>query len=166
MRPTYRRPYFYIHNDGVDGPLNQQVQTEKFFETNPSTTDRVITIGSGTLTQDNPVERKSDVSGTYQRYGNASPVRIEIRYGRDDTVFKLKNIYVDYLKTPQHIRLTPTQVDLTNDTSQLLEFPDYVCQEIINELVMLIMENEGDGRLQTFIPLSQSIANPQVQQQS
>lgn len=166
MRPSYRRPYYYIHNDGINGPLNQEVQTEKFTETDPSTTDRVITIGDGNLTQDNPVERQSHVGNAYQRYGNASPVRIEIRYGKDDTVFKLKNIYVDYLKTPQHIRLTPTQIDLTVDTSQLLEFPDYVCQEIINELVMLIMENEGDGRLQTFIPLSQSIANPQIQQQS
>ena len=30
-------------------------------------------------------------------------------------------------------------MDLTQDTSQIMEFPDYVCQEIINELVHLIM---------------------------
>jgi len=29
----------------------------------------------------------------------------------------------------------------------MLEFPDYVCQEIINELVHIIMENIGDGRI-------------------
>jgi len=31
----------------------------------------------------------------------------------------------------------------------MLEFPDYVCQEIINELVHLIMENTINQRLST-----------------
>jgi hypothetical protein len=31
----------------------------------------------------------------------------------------------------------------------MMEFPDYVCQEIINELVHLVMENASDQRLQT-----------------
>jgi len=38
---------------------------------------------------------------------------------------------------------------MTEDTSQSLEFPDYVCQEIINELVKNIMENISDPRIQT-----------------
>ena len=29
----------------------------------------------------------------------------------------------------------------------MIEFPDYVCQEIINELVHLIMEHIGDPKL-------------------
>jgi hypothetical protein len=44
-----------------------------------------------------------------------------------------------------------------------MEFPDYVCQEIINELVHIIMENSSDPRLQSHIPVSQSIANPAQQ---
>jgi hypothetical protein len=44
-----------------------------------------------------------------------------------------------------------------------MEFPDYVCQEIINELVRLVMENTADPRLQTNSIVTQSIANP-VQQ--
>ena len=99
------------------------------------------------------------------RYGNASPVRMEIRYGKDKSVFELDKIYVDYIKTPQHIRLTQEQLDLTEDTSQIIEFPDYVCQEIINELVKLMMENASDPRLQTNIPINQSIAQPAPQQQ-
>jgi hypothetical protein len=35
--------------------------------------------------------------------------------------------------------LTQEQIDLTEDTSQIMEFPDYVNQEIINELVHLVM---------------------------
>lgn len=54
-------------------------------------------------------------------------------------------------------------MDLTIDTSQIMEFPDYVCQEIINELVHLVMENGSDQRLQTHIPVSTSIAQPAQQ---
>lgn len=99
------------------------------------------------------------------RYGNATPVRLEIRYGKDKSVFKLDKIYVDYIKTPQHIRLTQEQLDLTMDTSQIMEFPDYVCQEIINELVKLMLENASDPRLQTNIPINQTIASPVPQGQ-
>lgn len=99
------------------------------------------------------------------RYGNASKVRMEIRYGTDDSTFKLEKVLVDYLKTPQHIRLTQDQIDKTRDESQILEFPDYVCQEIINELVHLIMENASDQRLQTHIPVTNTIANPAAQAQ-
>ena len=85
---------------------------------------------------------------------------MEIRYGHDDTLFTLEKVFVDYIKTPQHIRLTQEQVNLTEDTSQIMEFPDYVCQEIINELVHIVMENASDPRLQSHPAVSQSIANP------
>ena len=100
-----------------------------------------------------------------QRYGNASKVRCEIRYGKDNSVFALEKVLIDYIKAPQTIRLTQEQVDLTEDTSQIMEFPDYVCQEIINELVTLVMENTADPRLRTHPIVTQSIANP-VQQQT
>lgn len=98
------------------------------------------------------------------RYGNATKVRMEIRYGHDDSVFTLVKVFIDYIKTPQYIRLTQEQVNLTEDTSQIMEFPDYVCQEIINELTMLVMENIADPRLQTNTVVTQSIANPAQQQ--
>lgn len=79
---------------------------------------------------------------------------------KDDTVFQLVNVHVDYLKSPQHLRLTQSQLDSTRDTSQIMEFPDYVCQEIINGLVKLVMENASDPRLQTNIPVNQTIAPP------
>lgn len=102
--------------------------------------------------------------GAQIRYGNVSQVRLEIRYGTDDSIFKLTKVYVDYIKAPQNIRLTQEEVDYTEDRSQMLEFPDYVCQEIINELVHLIMENISEQRLQTHPIVTQSIANPAQQQ--
>jgi hypothetical protein len=34
------------------------------------------------------------------RYGNISNVRMEIRYGTDDSLFRLKKVYIDYIKAP------------------------------------------------------------------
>ena len=177
MRPSYKRPYYYIHN----------VNSSASIPTNPYTssgaglgngTDAAnvghnpnialsgdpgkptLGAGSGSTTlnlsrqltnaADNDlVERKSAV-----RYGNASEVRLEIRAGKDSSLFTLEDVYVDYLKSPQHIRLTQEQLDYTEDFSQMMEFPDYVCQEIINELVKLVMENSGDPRLQSNIAVN------------
>lgn len=99
------------------------------------------------------------------RAGNTSNVRCEIRYGKDDSLFQLVEVQIDYVKCPQFIRLTQEQIDLTEDTSQIMEFPDYVNQEIINELVHLVMERVNDPRLGNNIQMTQSIARPTGQQQ-
>ena len=173
MRPSYKRPYFYIHNVDINtsNPTNPYNST-----TNPYGTDitsastdaatnatevtgglpKTISIGGNAVTT---VERAGQI-----RFGNPSTVRMEIRYGKDNTLFELKRVYVDYLKAPQTILLTQEQMDMTEDTSQIMEFPDYVCHEIINELTNIILENSGDARLQTHIPISTSVANPAQQQ--
>lgn len=229
-RPTYKRPYYYIHNVNTSTTVptnpygsdiiddtdkyetkyeeNQQVITYSNGSTvtinysinsegkrekeisrtvtpatnngNNSGTDfNSIEIGYGLDGNNNQIVQGSDNPKTINllespysavergqniRYGNVSQVRLEIRYGTDDSVFELKNVYIDYLKTPQNIRLTQQQLDRTEDTSQMLEYPDYVCQEIVNELVHIIMENISDQRLQTHPVVSQSIANPAQQQ--
>ena len=128
-------------------------------KTTKSNFPRTIKLGKPDSRTVSTVERDT---GT--RYGNASNVRMEIRYGQDNSVFILEKVLVDYIKAPQTIRLTQEQVNLTEDTSQIMEFPDYVCQEIINELTMLVMENTADPRLQTNTTVTQSIANPAHQQ--
>lgn len=84
---------------------------------------------------------------------------------KDDTLFQLVEVWIDYVKCPQHIRLTQEQIDLTEDTSQIMEFPNYVIQEIINELVNLLMVHNNDPRLPNNIQMTQSIARPTGQQQ-
>lgn len=181
-RPLPERPYFYIHNINI----NNTVPTNPITSDNPNGTDiatkyevttstssvggidgtsgksnfsRTITLGEPDNRSVSTVERDA---GT--RYGNASNVRMEIRYGHDNSIFSLEKVFIDYIKSPQTIRLTQEQVNLTEDTSQIMEFPDYVCQEIINELTMLVMENTADPRLQTNPTVTQSIANPAHQQ--
>lgn len=192
-RPLPERPYFYIHNinTSVDVPTNKIGGQDSTATPDTLTRTTVGTdapkdykiTGTGAtgnniatnITIDSNLPRKIDLKGITnqsvvereagQRYGNASGVRCEIRYGHDDSVFKLVGVSIDYIKSPQVIRLTQEQVNLTKDTSQIMEFPDYVCQEIINELTMLIMENTGDPRLSTNLQVTQSIANPAAQGQ-
>ena len=109
-----------------------------------------------------------DIQDKYacSRHSNQSKVICEIRCGRDRSVFELSQVYIDYIKSPQYVRLTQEQIDSDLDYSQVMEYPDYICQEIINELVTIIMENSGDARLQNHLAVSQSIASPTQQQAS
>lgn len=179
-KPSYKKPYYYIHN--VNTSNDTQSGDDITYATVPTNakTDNIPTItyqgidlgtdGNGNQIKTAESKGKSLIIGGSQssnvergtaiRYGNSSEVRLEIRYGTDNSVFELTNIYIDYIKAPQNIRLTQLEVDKTEDISQNLEYPDYVCQEIINELVHLIMENIQDQRLQTHPVVSQSIANP------
>jgi len=131
LKPSFKNPYYYIHND-------------------VSPTIDVNQVGVND-------EQPSDTV----RHGNSSPVNIEIRYGKDNTLFVLSKVFIDYLRVPRYIKLTQAQVDTTEDLSSIVEFPDYVCYEIIKELVILLMENASDPRLQSNIPINQSIAPPQ-----
>ena len=111
-----------------------------------------------------PTEPTSSLVDAYNKQGdrlaNHSIVRLELRYGTDDRIFVPNNIYVDYLKSPMYIRLTQEQINSTLDYSQVLEFPDYVCFEIANIFVRLLMENASDPRLQTNMPINSTIAAP------
>lgn len=147
MRPSYKNPYYYINN----------ITTNSIYPTVDNQVDIDYTPGVQTVPEN--VERIPN-----NRYGSKSKVRMEIRYGKDNTLFVLSKVYIDYLKSPQYIRLTQEQVDEVADESQILEFPDYVCQEITNELIKLLMENASDPRLQTNIPINQTIANPAQEQ--
>lgn len=105
-----------------------------------------------------------DTNGIRQRGdrdGNASPVRIEIIYGDDKDIaaYTLKGVYGDYLRVPQYVTITEEEIDEDEDTSQVLEFPDQICKEIVKELVALLMENSSDPRLNTNIPMNVTSSN-------
>lgn len=137
MKPDYKRPYFYINNIN---PVNSIVDADTSSKTDPNLTDSI---------------KNEDI-----RLSNASEVRLELRFGDDDTVFTPIAIYVDYIKSPMFIRLTYDDITSTEDHTRVLEFPDYVCYEIVNELVKLLMENASDPRLQSNYTVNQTIADP------
>jgi hypothetical protein len=88
---------------------------------------------------------------------NSTESVLEIRVGNEKTKKIPKTVYVDYLKVPKTIQLTDDDLESDFDTTANLEFPEYVCFEIVNEFVKLLLENAGDPRLQTNIPINQSI---------
>lgn len=120
---------------------------------------------------DGSIDQKTEVFSTIEkpagsRHANSSRVKVEIRCGRDKSnIFSLSAVQIDYVKAPQFIRLTQEQLDSDEDISQVMEFPDYVNQEIVNELVNLVMRKTNDPALQAHIQMTQSIARPTGQQQ-
>lgn len=194
-RPSPMRPYYYIHNQAssITIPTDPVTGNGTPSDTNPAGyTGTDMPIGGYKVTSDNGsvATNTSDGAGsnfqrtfklkngevskdislvekpTAVRVANPSNVRCEIRYGKDDSLFQLVEVQIDYVKSPQFIRLTQEQIDLTEDTSQIMEFPDYVNQEIINELVHLVMEHSNDPRLANNIQMTNTIARPTGQQQA
>ena len=189
-RPSPLNPYYYIHNRNQQSNLPTNPTYIKK-ETNKQDTEvygtditskgyaasgsMVNTISSGAAASNfSRTIKLKDALGeseesvvdkpTAIRVSNPTTVRCEIRYGMDDTVYKLVEVQIEYLKSPQFIRLTQEQIDRTADTSQIMEFPDYICQEIINKLVMLLMERAQDPRLANNIQINKTIARPTEQQ--
>ena len=194
-RPSPMRPYYYIHNQassitiptdpvtgngtpsdtnpagytGTDMPIGGYKVTSDEGSVATNTSDgagsnfqRTFKLKNGEVSKDISLVEKP----TAVRVANPSNVRCEIRYGKDDSLFQLVEVQIDYVKSPQFIRLTQEQIDLTEDTSQIMEFPDYVNQEIINELVHLVMEHSNDPRLGNNIQMTNTIARPTGQQQA
>jgi len=145
MKPDYKRPYFYINN------VSRMQNIE-----DAADIDNVA----------NDPERTDSVKPANTRIANTSNVRMEIRYGDDTEVFEPVCVYVDYIKAPMFIRLTYQEVTDVEDKTRPLEFPDYVCYEIVNEFVKLLMENASDPRLQTNYAINQTVADPTAVPQS
>ena len=195
LRPSYKRPYYYINNVNTSTTLPTNVELDESIlsasNTSASNTDKAgyYTALSAyynaldTYNKNESNENKEALKNASNaleaakakiynpqlvdsetergdRTANSSTARLEVRFGRDDTVFKPTKIYIDYLKAPMYIRLTQEQIESTLDTSQVLEFPDYVCYEICNIFTRLLMENSSDPRLQTNMPLNNTIAPP------
>ena len=154
-------PYQVTHADGGEGvsDINAGTAGGTDIDSQNSNFQRTYKFGDAETDRISLVEKPIAA-----RIGNTSNVRCEIRYGKDDSLFQLAEVQVDYVKCPQFIRLTQEQIDLTEDTSQIMEFPDYVNQEIINELVHLVMERINDPRLSNNMQMTQSIARPTGQQ--
>lgn len=100
-----------------------------------------------------PLSEPSEVD--YGRVANTYDSILEIKCG-DGVVSKIS---IDYVRAPQKIELTDIQIYDIDDNTPRLEFPDYVCFEIVNIFTKLLMENAGDPRLQTNLAVNQTISN-------
>ena len=85
-------------------------------------------------------------------------VVINLYCGKTDKVTPTE-LYINYLRKPKKIEITDLVLD-GEDSTEEMEFPDYVCYEIINEFVKLLLENTSDPRLQTNVPINQTVIPP------
>jgi len=157
MRPMYKRPYYFINNVNLTEYQNSNliaVPQKPILPSNPEMDQEIIDS-----------DQIDSIRPIFDRKSNNSTVKLEIRYGQDDALFLARRAYVDYIKSPMFVRLTQSQIDRTVDTSQVLEFPDYVCFEIVNEFVKLLLENASDPRIQTNPVVNQTIATGIPEQQ-
>lgn len=91
--------------------------------------------------------------------------RGEVSANEYDSLLKIEcgngsvsKIEIDYVRAPQKIELTDEDIFSIDDNSPHLEFPDYVCFEIVNIFTKLLMENAGDPRLQTNPAVNNTIS--------
>lgn len=100
------------------------------------------------LTLDSIINPCDDIVETKKEY------RLDLMVGNSS--YTPTSVFVNYLKTPNIIRLREDDLYGADNTKQL-EFPEYVCYEIINEFTKLLLENTADPRLSTNVPINQSI---------
>lgn len=132
-RPSPMRPYYYIHNQATNITIPTDPVTGDGTPTdeNPAGyTGTDMNVGGYEVTSDSgTVATETEVGSNFQRTfklkqgdttkevslvekpialraANPSNVRCEIRYGRDDSLFQLVEVQIDYVKSPQYIRLT------------------------------------------------------------
>lgn len=133
LKPSVKNPYFFI---------NTRTVSKKTESNDSDNTQSLAKIIEGSSASSESLEETKNV--------------LELKCG-DTTYYKPNKVYIDYIKTPVKIELTHDDLHYLEDNTQTLEFPDYVCYEIINELTKLVLENASDPRLQTNFPINQTI---------
>lgn len=106
---------------------------------------------SDTMVQ-STLQEPADVD--YNRVANVYNSLLKIECGNGS----VSKIEIDYVRAPQKIELTDEDIFNIDDNSPHLEFPDYVCFEIVNIFTKLLMENAGDPRLQTNLAVNNTIS--------
>lgn len=157
MRPSQKKPYYYIINNNIQNevPTNDKMDHEEGYRPEYEEITEEPTFPSLTDTENH---RFWALKKEGSRIANQSVVNIEIHTGSSN--WKLNRLYVTYIKAPKYYSMTQDQVLAVEDNTPVLEFPDYVCYEIINIYVRLFLENASDPRLQTNVPINQTIAVP------
>lgn len=110
------------------------------------------------------VEKLSGDLKAYKAYQN-SP-RIEVHIGRERVSMSPTMIEIDYLKLPELIVLDDIDIFTAgNDTSQSLELPDYLKNEVVRRISAYLLEKMGDPRISTQPQLNQEIPTVPINMQ-
>lgn len=151
MKPSHKKPYYYIvnENSSITNVTNKEMDDEIL---KGSYQEDIVGVTDYRFAA---MKEKGD------RTSNQSTVNLEIHSGTSE--WELKKVYLTYIKSPMYVSMSLEEIMEIDDNSQVLEFPDYICYEIINIYVRLLLENASDPRLQTNTVVNQSIGVPQQQ---
>lgn len=111
------------------------------------------------MVQDNTmnagIDKITDLSD-YRAYHNKP--QIDVFVGKPYSMATLDRITIDYIKNPEIIILQDIDIFTAGkDTSQVLEFPDYLKNEIVKRVSANMLENMRDPRIATQPQLNQEI---------
>ena len=94
----------------------------------------------------------------FRPYYDISGGNLVINVGeKDDKKFEVTSVTMEYLKNPEQLFLDADMLTEPFDRSEAMEFPEYVCIEILNVLVMYVLEQGTDPRLSTSPSINRSI---------
>lgn len=143
FKPSYKVPYYFITS------LNRDIN-------NINLSNIFDPCGNEHVSSNARLEQIFDPCGMTCDEESLSALKLEIRCGSNKK-YVPASVYIDYIRVPQKITITYDELESELDTTRMLEFPEYVCYEIVNECVKLIMENANDPRLETNTAINQTI---------
>lgn len=85
----------------------------------------------------------------------------EIKTGLVEDMFNYTFIDVRYIRYPRVLNLTQSQLEGAGDTSNVMEFPDFICDEILKRMVAYVMERNSDPRTSSAFQVSNTNNNTQ-----
>ena len=95
-------------------------------------------------------------SSEYKGYQNKPLLRVHI--GAANEFMEMWSVEFDYLKTPEKVTIYDEDIFAADeDTSQVLEFPDYLSNELVKRCTAYLLEKVNDPRIQTQPALNQEI---------
>lgn len=175
MKPSHKRPYWYISNRNSGDGKSGDVIDFNGHNITPTNYDRDLAIRDNNYEDWNPSDKNEgldpndkpdyrdyeyvNLKNIGDRTTHRAPLHIEI-HGGDDKKWELDKVYITYLKAPMYVSMTEDDVLSIEDTTMNMEFPDYICYEIINLFVWLVMENQSDPRMQTNPIMNKTIPTP------
>jgi len=152
-------PENYMHILGMsnvveakNNPECEKVFTKKFGVVK-LTSDREVSIESNAYLE--PKANRPYYS-VKNRFNSVYP-NFEVHYRKTNEIELVRLIKIEllYLKEPNIYYLEDEDLDGIDNTEQL-EFQEYICQELVNEVTELILEQHSDQRMQSFKPLNES----------
>lgn len=99
----------------------------------------------------------------YYMTGN-SLEQLGIDFGMHADKFELSAVRMWYLREPVEIKITPEDLYSEEDTTDELEFQQYICDEVINRAILLIKGKDKEPDIPVFAQLNSTLPEAQAAQ--